>query len=146
MEDSSFGARLRRDREQRGVSLEDLSAATRISVRMLGAFETEQWERLPGGFFNRGFLRSIARHLKVDEAALIAAYAAATNDSHEARAATEAPPSHSNILWISAAVLLLAAALAAGAWLVYGCHSPRTPPPPVAHPASPSATVPATRN
>ena len=71
MDESSFGARLRQRRMERGASLEAISAATRIGVRLLEAFENEQWNRLPGGIFNRGFLRSIARHLKIDEEALI---------------------------------------------------------------------------
>ncbi len=86
MDDSSFGTRLRQQRQQRGASLEDVSASTRISVRLLEAFENERWDRLPGGIFNRGFLRAIARFLKIDEDALIAAYVAATNDSPERRA------------------------------------------------------------
>ena len=59
----------------RGVSLDEISAATRISTRFLEALESEQWERLPGGAFNRGFIRSIARFLGIDEDALVAEYA-----------------------------------------------------------------------
>ena len=113
MEDSSFGVHLRREREQRGVSLEAISAATRISIRVLEGFENEKWDRLPGGFFNRGFLRSIARYLQIGEEELLAAYAAAANDSPEARAAAaaEIPDGHSNLILISVGALLLAAAL-----------------------------------
>ena len=59
----------------RGVSLEEIAAATRISTRFLEALENEQWNRLPGGAFNRGFIRSIARFLGIDEDGLVAEYA-----------------------------------------------------------------------
>src|SRR5579862_955412 len=75
MSSTPFGEHLRREREMRGVSLDEISAATRISTRFLEAIEKDQWERLPGGVFNRGFIRSIARFLGLDEDSLIAEYA-----------------------------------------------------------------------
>ncbi len=59
----------------RGVSLDEISAATRISTRFLEAIEKDQWDQLPGGVFNRGFIRSIARFLGLDEDSLVAEYA-----------------------------------------------------------------------
>jgi len=43
----------------RGVSLEEIAGTTRISTRFLEALETESWDRLPGGVFNRGFVRAV---------------------------------------------------------------------------------------
>lgn len=83
MSRGTFGERLKREREMRGVSLEEIATATRISTRFLEALENEQWERLPGGIFNRGFIRSVARFLGLDEESLIAEYAMATNDPPE---------------------------------------------------------------
>jgi len=74
----------------RGVSLEEISAATRISTRFLEAIENEQWEQLPGGVFNRGFIRSIARFLGLDEDSLVAEYALETQAESENVSA--APP------------------------------------------------------
>lgn len=82
MSKSGFGERLRRDRELRGVSREEISAATRIGSRFLEALENEQWERLPGGIFNRGFLRAVARFLGLDEDDLIAQYDLAIAEQH----------------------------------------------------------------
>jgi cytoskeleton protein RodZ len=62
----------------RGVTLEEVSAATRISTRFLEALENEQWDRLPGGAFNRGFIRAIAKFLGLDEDSLVAEYAIET--------------------------------------------------------------------
>jgi len=67
----------------RGVSLDEISAATRISTRFLEAIEKDQWDQLPGGVFNRGFIRSIARFLGLDEDSLVAEYALGTaSDVH----------------------------------------------------------------
>ena len=76
----------------RGVSLEEISAATRISTRFLEAIESEQWDQLPGGVFNRGFIRSIARFLGLDEDGLVAEYALETN--REAEKLPAAPPAN----------------------------------------------------
>ena len=72
MAKSSFGEHLKREREMRGVSLQEISTATRISTRFLDALETEQWDRLPGGVFNRGFVRAVAHFLGLDEESLLA--------------------------------------------------------------------------
>ena len=89
MSSTPFGEHLKREREMRGVSLEEIAAATRISTRFLEAIEKEQWEQLPGGVFNRGFIRSIARFLGLDEDSLVAEYALGTKEHVETRVAAE---------------------------------------------------------
>jgi cytoskeleton protein RodZ len=74
MSSTAFGEHLKREREMRGVSLEEIAAATRINTRYLEAIESERWDQLPGGVFNRGFIRSIARFLGMDEDSLVAEY------------------------------------------------------------------------
>jgi cytoskeletal protein RodZ len=74
MSGSGFGERLRRERELRGISREEICAATRIGTRYLEALESEQWQILPGGVFNRGFVRAAARFLGLDEDDLVAEY------------------------------------------------------------------------
>jgi cytoskeletal protein RodZ len=69
-----FGERLKRERELREVTLEEITAATRIGPRFLEALENEEWNKLPGGVFNRGFVRSVARYLGLDEEALLGEY------------------------------------------------------------------------
>src|ERR1700690_511821 len=80
MPPTPFGDQLKREREMRGVSLEEISAATRISTRFLEALEKEQWDQLPGGVFRRGFIRSVARYLGLDGDALISEYELQTKD------------------------------------------------------------------
>jgi cytoskeletal protein RodZ len=74
MAKGNFGERLKREREMREVSMEELTKATRISTRFLQALENEAWEKLPGGVFGHGFIRSIARYLGLDEEGLLAEY------------------------------------------------------------------------
>jgi cytoskeletal protein RodZ len=91
MPSTPFGEHLKREREMRGVSLEEVSAATRISPRFLEAIENERWDELPGGAFNRGFIRSIARFLGLDEDGLVAEYALETKGALDVRPAPEHP-------------------------------------------------------
>jgi cytoskeleton protein RodZ len=71
---ASFGENLRREREMRGVALEEISAATKISVRFLSCLEKEDFEKLPGGIFTRSFIRAYARYLGLDEERVLAEY------------------------------------------------------------------------
>jgi cytoskeleton protein RodZ len=71
---AAFGENLRREREMRGVTLEEISAATKISVRFLQAIEHEDFDRLPGGVFTRSFIRTYARYLGLDEERVMAEY------------------------------------------------------------------------
>ena len=80
MATGTFGERLKREREMREVSLKEVTSATRIGPRFLEALENEEWEKLPGGIFNRGFVRSIARFLGLDEENLLAEYDLARGD------------------------------------------------------------------
>ncbi|MGH9573303.1 MAG: helix-turn-helix domain-containing protein [Candidatus Acidiferrales bacterium] len=89
MPSTPFGDRLRREREMRGVTIEEVAAATRISPRFLEALENEQWDRLPGGAFNRGFIRSVARYLGLDEESMVAEYALETKGMNQSAAAIE---------------------------------------------------------
>ena len=79
MAKAGFGEHLKREREMRGVSLDEICAATRIGTRFLEALENEQWDRLPGGVFNRGFIRAVARYLGLDEDGMVAEYVMAIN-------------------------------------------------------------------
>src|SRR5258708_10762592 len=72
-----FGERMRREREMRGVSLEEIALSTKISKRHLDALEQENFDSLPGGIFTRGFVRAYARYLCIDEEQAIADYIAA---------------------------------------------------------------------
>jgi cytoskeletal protein RodZ len=102
----------------RGVSLVEISAATRIATRFLNAIEHEQWDQLPGGVFNRGFVRAVARYLGLDEENTVAEYVLAVGDRPSVPVWTGSPPAvTSEQPW---AALIIAAiigiALIAGGW------------------------------
>lgn len=80
MAKGTFGERLKHERELREVSPNEVVVATRISLRFLEALENEDWDKLPGGVFNRGFVRAIARFLGLDEEKLLAEYDLARGD------------------------------------------------------------------
>jgi cytoskeleton protein RodZ len=121
MSSTPFGEHLKREREMRGVSLDEIAAATRISTRFLEAIEKEQWDQLPGGVFNRGFIRSIARFLGLDEDNLVAEYVLGTERQPNS-AALEAPSEMPrNGRPLIAAILVAAIVLLAivGGWFAY---------------------------
>ena len=70
----SFGERLRKEREKQGVTLDEVCASTKIAVRFLRAIEEERFEQLPGGIFNKGFVRAYAQHLAINEDEAVADY------------------------------------------------------------------------
>jgi cytoskeletal protein RodZ len=71
---SSLGARLRQAREARGVSLRELSDQTRIARRYLEAIEADDHKELPGGIFNRSFIKAYAKGVGFNEAEAVSAY------------------------------------------------------------------------
>jgi cytoskeleton protein RodZ len=75
---ASLGARLKQEREKQGITLEQISLSTKIGTRMLRALEEEHFDQLPGGIFNKGFIRAYARSLGMDEEQAIADYLAAS--------------------------------------------------------------------
>ena len=77
----SFGENLRREREKRNISLEQISQSTKIGTRMLQALEEEKFNQLPGGIFNRGFVRAYARHLGLDDDQAVADYMEASGEA-----------------------------------------------------------------
>jgi len=116
MPSKPFGEHLKREREMRGVTLEEISAATRIAPRFLTALESEQWELLPGGVFNRGFIRSVARYLGLDEDTLVAEYALETRGRPDPGVVAD-PPEEPDRNWARIfAVVVLALLVLAGGW------------------------------
>ena len=63
---SDFGARLRKARERRGISLRDIETKTKVSVAALESLERNDVARLPGGIFARALVRSYAAEVGLD--------------------------------------------------------------------------------
>lgn len=71
---ASFGQKLRQAREARNITLQEIAAITKIGTRALQALEWERFEQLPGGIFNKGFVRAYARAVGLNEDETVAAY------------------------------------------------------------------------
>jgi len=68
----NVGLQLRTARETRGVSIDEVSSALKLSPRQVEALEANDWSRLPKTVI-RGFVRNYARFLDLDVASLMAA-------------------------------------------------------------------------
>ena len=79
----TLGQRLRRAREQRHVSLREISDHTRISMRHLEAIEADDFKALPGGIFNRSFVKAYARQVGFDEREALELYARTAREHGE---------------------------------------------------------------
>ncbi len=152
---ASLGAELKQAREQRGVTLEELSQSTKIGTRLLRALEQDHYDQLPGGIFTKGFIRAYARAVGVDDEKAIADYLAATEPSQpepqndneilnrvvelrERSAAADLP-------WGWFALVLVAVAVGLAAWGFYSRQSHKTSRPPrdaVAGLSAPQAILP----
>jgi cytoskeleton protein RodZ len=129
MAKGTFGERLKRERELREVTVREIASATRIAPKFLEALENEQWEKLPGGVFGRGFVRTIARYLGLSEENLLSEYDLArgeTNQPVEQKPEERIP---SPPKWLPAAALIVLVALVVGlvlggryAWQRYLAH------------------------
>jgi cytoskeleton protein RodZ len=64
---ASLGQQLKQSREEKGISLQEIAESTHISIRFLQAIENDAYDVLPGGVFNRAFVRKFARQVGFDE-------------------------------------------------------------------------------
>lgn len=152
----SFGDKLRREREMRGVNLDEISESTKISRRHLESLEKEDFDSLPGGVFNKGFVRAYARYLGINEDQAVADYVAVAGDEpvpedkfplevHE-EPNRELNPRNSNLPMLLAVAALAGGLIGYGVWAhnknAHGAESvsanARTNPVAAAVPATPS--------
>jgi cytoskeleton protein RodZ len=121
----TVGEMLRRERDLRGVTLQEIAEETKISVRNLAALERNEFDKLPGGVYTTNFLRAYARYLSLNEERILNDYLTQTSPRRElaeAEAAAEAAASRPRaaspklllLVLIPAALVVLAAVLA---WL-----------------------------
>ena len=123
----SFGEKLKKEREKRAVTLEQISVSTKIGTRMLQALEENKFNQLPGGIFNRGFVRAYARCVGMDEDQAVADYLEASGEAPPARIEAAAEPERSapepapdtssrDLPWGLFAAILLLVALVLSIW------------------------------
>ncbi len=71
----TLGQYLRGAREGKDIDLRDAAQQTRISINYLKALEEENFSKLPGEVFVKGFLKNYGRFLSLDEAEIMKRYA-----------------------------------------------------------------------
>jgi cytoskeletal protein RodZ len=133
----TIGEKLRLAREARGIALRDISEQTRISIRYLEAIETDDYRRLPGGIFNRSFIRAYAKFIGYDEHQALEDYARTLRERGETD--DEGSKSHHSLVYTddgggglrsSAKTLILAililAALSLAVWGALEWYKRRT--------------------
>ena len=123
---ASFGEELRRQRELRSVSLREISDATKINIRFLEALEENDFKHLPGGQFNKGFIRAYARHIGVDGEDMVNAYILELRrqeeDAPAARASNPRPrldPADKRALIALGVLAVLLVLVVAGIWSLF---------------------------
>jgi cytoskeletal protein RodZ len=89
-----FGEKFRKERERRGLTLDDVSNVTKINSRMLKAIETEHFDQLPGGVFNKGFVRAYAKHLGFNDEEAITEYLTVLREAQIGAQTAEWQPGH----------------------------------------------------
>ncbi len=125
----TLGEELRQARENKGISLRQISDATHIGLRFLQAIESDNYKILPGGIFNRAFVKSFARYVGIDEEQALALYQVKLDEQggepvrnsgsrYEALEETDTSPWSSTLL--AALVILIIGLGAYGAWRYFG--------------------------
>jgi cytoskeleton protein RodZ len=153
---ATFGANLRREREMRGVPLDEIAGATKISVRCLQALEAGEFSKLPGGIFTRSFIRAYAKYLGLNEETVMAEFDAVAPPMEEADLSKLTPSqtkpagtkSRLPLLIVLVAVVLLFGGYgiykysrAAGKTNLAGSAPGQVPPPPQQTSAQPPPTT-----
>ena len=63
----TLGEKLRQAREERGFTISEVAEQTRISSLYLQSIENDDYNTLPGGIFNKGFVKSFAKFVGINE-------------------------------------------------------------------------------
>jgi len=121
----------------RGVSLEEISFATKISLRFLEAIEREDFSKLPGGIFSRSFIRTYARYLGLDEDRVVAEFQLAAQpqtdfDLHRMAAGNSRfgrPGERTTLIATAVAVVLLVTGYLLFRYSRRAAEAPAPPPP-----------------
>jgi len=135
---TSIGEKLRLARETRGIALRHISEQTRISMRYLEAIETDDYRRLPGGIFNRSFIRAYAKHVGYDEQQALEEYSTMMHEHGESTDEVSNRPKRSLVytdnggqrsplMTVLLAVIILAV-LSLGAWAAWYFYEHRLKP------------------
>jgi cytoskeleton protein RodZ len=154
-----LGQELKATREKRKLTLTQVAKDIRISSRYLESLEEGRYAELPGGMYNRAFLRSYCEYLDMEPQAFLEQYEAESLPTSEkyprlkvrmAQPATSWKP-HPLAVWSLLFLISVAGLFASRKWISsvfspYFSHPPQgqvivehTPPPPPSAPSPISA-------
>jgi cytoskeleton protein RodZ len=121
---TSFGEQLKAAREAQGITLREVAEQTRIALRYLEAIEANDFKVLPGGVFNRSFIKTYAKYIGFDETEAIRLYQEASHAPTPEEETQLSLPRHkvytddsvqrsplTNLLLVGGVLLLLAAGM-----------------------------------
>ncbi|MCS6874853.1 MAG: helix-turn-helix domain-containing protein [Pyrinomonadaceae bacterium] len=78
----TVGEKLKKAREARGMSISQVAEQTRISAHYIEAIENNDFSVLPGGVFNKGFIKLYARCVGADEQEIVQDYLRQVSQKH----------------------------------------------------------------
>lgn len=61
-------------RQKKAISLQQISAVTKIGIRSLEAIEAGEFQKLPGGVYSTSYIRQYARAIDFDESQILSLY------------------------------------------------------------------------
>lgn len=79
----TLGEKFRQAREERGISVSEVAEQTRISSHYLTSIENDDYKTLPGGIFNKGFVKSYAKYVGLDENEVLQDYSRLVADAED---------------------------------------------------------------
>lgn len=143
------GGRIGRARRERGLSLRDAAASTKLSAAVLRAIERNDFESLPGGLYRRAYLRTVAREVGLDPDEIAADYTAHFEPPIEpGPVADHASPRRrlwawQPATWVTASALALIAMAGVAAWALRprGSEPVDAPSPPAVEGAAPVRAI-----
>ena len=142
----SIGQILRAGRETRGLSLDEVHEATRITVQNLSALEDDRFDHFPNRVYARAFLRDYSNFLGMDSPSLLSRYEEEWNPQPEEVSVPKTRTSVWRVLGYTVLVLVIMAGLCAAGYFGWNYYEQRqriaaSPPIPTDHRES-GATLP----
>ncbi len=149
----TLGQELKRRREEKKITLQEISDATRIGIRFLQAIEADDYSALPGGIYSRSFIKTYARFVKMDEEEALGRFRKVASSSTVEDEPTESFSSKDfqrepSQIFLVMTVLVLLGVIAGASWLAVQYFSkPGAPevapaqPQPQPAPAQPSPDI-----
>ncbi len=123
------GGFLKREREMRGIALEDVARAIKLSTKQLEALEANEYHRLPHPVYVKGFIRAYARYLGLDENDAVLRFEVYLQDTEKEKTPASLPEAHTVQERSRTAYMVTAISALLGVFIIamYLILSPGTP-------------------